>query len=75
MLQAYAKVSTHHRSGRPFSVISIKLWNTLPDDIKKKKKRRLSSFKNALVIYFSDNFIILILIILKSCKNIFVLLS
>ena len=41
-------------AGRPFSVISIKLWNTLPDDIKKKKKRRVSSFKNALVIYFRD---------------------
>ena len=52
-------------AGRPFSVISIKLWNTLPDDIKKKKKRRVSSFKNALVIYFR----------VLSCKNIFVLLS
>ena len=49
-------VSTHHQSGKVFySVSSIRLWNSLPDDIK--RKNSLSSFTNALIAYFRDSYI------------------
>ena len=37
-------------AGRSLSVSSIRLWNSLPDNIK--RKNSLSSFKNALIPYF-----------------------
>ena len=37
------------------SLSSIKLWNSLPDDLK--RKNSLSSFKNALITYFRDSYI------------------
>ena len=40
-------------AGMSFS--SIKLWNSLPDDLK--RKNSLSSFKNALITYFRDSYI------------------
>ena len=42
-------------AGRSVSVSSIRLWNSLPDDIK--RKNSLSSFKNALIAYFRDSYI------------------
>ena len=37
------------------SLSSIKLWNSLPDDLK--RKNSLSSLKNALITYFRDSYI------------------
>lgn len=52
-----AKVLAHHRGGGgggSFSVSSVKLWNGLPDEIK--RKNSLLSFKNTLKTYFINSY-------------------
>ena len=44
-----------HNAEAGMSFSSIKLWNSLPDDLK--RKNGLSSFKNALITYFRDSYI------------------
>lgn len=40
-------------AGRPFQVSSVKLWNSLPNELK--KKRSTWSFRNDLRNYFIDS--------------------
>ena len=73
MITLCPKVSAPSGGGREsFRVSSVKLWNGLPDKIK--RRNSLLSFKNALKLISLIS--ILILIILKSyCKYFYVIVD